>query len=63
MPGWEMVSWKANGGYGNQGQGRGRANAKRECLWLSPACQAHQAQQKLFDLNVPDQATVVGRGV
>lgn len=37
-PGWECVEWKANGGYGNQGQGTGRANARRERVWFSPHC-------------------------
>jgi DNA adenine methylase len=37
--GWTKAAWKAQGGYGNQGQGRGRANARREQLWCSPACQ------------------------
>lgn len=38
--GWSAHSWKASGGYGNQGKGtsRGRDNAKRETLWLSPGC-------------------------
>jgi len=36
--GWTKHAWKAHGGYGNQGTGRGRANAKREQLWCSPAC-------------------------
>lgn len=36
--GWVAVPWKANGGYGNQGGGRGRANAQRECIWFSPHC-------------------------
>ena len=35
---WQAIPWKANGGYGSQGQGRGRANADRERLWCSPAC-------------------------
>lgn len=35
---WEHVSWKAGGGYANQGEGRGRENAKREMLWFSPGC-------------------------
>lgn len=40
MPeGWTAHRWKANGGYGSQGTGRGRANAARETLWFSPACQ------------------------
>lgn len=36
--GWRSVAWKARGGYGSQGDGRGRANASRERLWLSPHC-------------------------
>jgi hypothetical protein len=35
---WEAVAWKAQGGYGSQGDGRGRANARRERLWCSPHC-------------------------
>lgn len=36
--GWTVEAWKANGGYGNQGNGQGKENAKRERLWLSPHC-------------------------
>ena len=35
---WECVAWKAQGGYGSQGKGRGRENAGRERIWFSPAC-------------------------
>lgn len=35
---WRVVEWKTNGGYGSQAQGQGRANSRRERLWLSPAC-------------------------
>ena len=35
---WSVYRWKAAGGYGSQGNGRGRANAGRECVWFSPAC-------------------------
>jgi len=36
---WECVAWKANGGYGNQGDGsRGRSNAGKERIWFSPHC-------------------------
>jgi hypothetical protein len=36
---WERLRWEARGGYANQkADGRGRANAKRECLWFSPQC-------------------------
>lgn len=39
MPGWTEVAWKTGGGYGNQAEdGRGRKNAERERLWLSPHC-------------------------
>lgn len=36
--GWQSVAWKARGGYGSQGEQRGRENARRERLWLSPHC-------------------------
>ncbi len=39
--GWEVVAWKANGGYGSQGSGddtNGRNNAKKERIWFSPHC-------------------------
>lgn len=36
--GWVKQPWKTNGGMGNQGQGRGRANKAREMLWCSSAC-------------------------
>ena len=36
--GWRVKAWKARGGYGGQGEGRGRDNAARERLWLSPHC-------------------------
>lgn len=38
LPGWDVVPWKAHGGYGSQGDGDGRENAARERLWCSPAC-------------------------
>lgn len=39
MPeGWKQVRWKAHGGYGSQGNGRGRENAEREMVWFSPHC-------------------------
>jgi hypothetical protein len=37
-PDWDCVAWKAQGGYGLQGDGMGRDNADRERLWYSPAC-------------------------
>lgn len=38
-PTWTRERWQARGGYANQkADGRGRANAKRECLWFSSFC-------------------------
>lgn len=36
--GWERLNWKAQGGMGNIGNGRGKANARREAIWFSPHC-------------------------
>jgi hypothetical protein len=39
MPGsWECVAWKAAGGYGSQGTGRGRDNKNRERIWFNKSC-------------------------
>lgn len=36
---WEVVAWKAKGGYGSQSENsEARENAKRERLWFSPHC-------------------------
>lgn len=43
---WECVEWKAVGGYGLQGNGRGRENRTRERIWFSPYC---LRQPTLFD--------------
>jgi DNA adenine methylase len=53
--GWQRVEWKARGGYGSQGDGRGRANAERETIWFSPHCLRidHARQTALFS----DEAT------
>jgi DNA adenine methylase len=46
--GWREYPWKARGGYGSQGQGRGRANAPRERLYASPHCVQPDADLPLF---------------
>jgi hypothetical protein len=46
--GWSKAGWKAQGGMGNQGNGRGRANAHKERLWCSPHCLSPR-QRGLFD--------------
>ena len=45
--GWSVTAWRARGGYGSQGEERGRANAERERIWFSPACIG--AARGLFD--------------
>jgi site-specific DNA-adenine methylase len=35
---WKRFPWNAGGGYANQGDGQGRANAKEEMIWFSPGC-------------------------
>ena len=45
--GWTCVGWKAQGGYGSQGEDRGRDNCTRERIWFSPACL--DPQPSLFD--------------
>ena len=51
---WECAAWKACGGYGSQGEGRGRDNAVRERIWFSPACL--RPQENLFaDLALCDR--------
>jgi hypothetical protein len=50
MPGWTAVPWKAHGGYGSQGDGRGRDNALREVIWFSPHCLGSSRVATLFDM-------------
>lgn len=45
---WRCIPWKAHGGMGSQGNGRGRENATRERLWLSPHCLVDDRQGSLF---------------
>lgn len=45
---WECFAWKAAGGYGSQGDGKGRENASRERIWFSPHC--INPQEFLFQL-------------
>ena len=48
---WSVWRWKAAGGYGSQGNGRGRANAGREAVWFSPACINPMESLPLFRTN------------
>ena len=45
---WTAHRWKAHGGYANQGNGQGRVNAGRECLWFSPHCLPERHVQQAF---------------
>ena len=36
--GWKTFNWETNGGYGNQGNGNGRINAKLEKIWYNQNC-------------------------
>lgn len=42
---WSAFTWKANGGYGLQGDKAGRANATRERIWFSPHCLSGRNRQ------------------
>jgi site-specific DNA-adenine methylase len=48
---WSVYRWKAAGGYGSQGKGRGRTNSGRECVWFSPACINPLEHLPLFSSN------------
>lgn len=57
LPGWKLYQWKNRGGYGSQGNGTGRDNASRECIWFSPHClgmERHTRKGKASDTeNLP----------
>jgi hypothetical protein len=55
-PDWTALPWKAKGGYGIQGDGRGRENAAREMLWFSPHCLSIDRPKSLFDFMGSDAA-------
>jgi len=46
--GWEVYRWEAAGGYGNQGDGAGVVNKKRESIWFSPHCLKEYQSWKIF---------------
>ena len=45
---WQVVAWKARGGYGNQGGDDGDDNRHRERIWFSPHCARAHDQADLF---------------
>jgi DNA adenine methylase len=48
--GWSVHKWKAQGGYGHQGNGQGKINRHKEALFFSPHClrPGITAQENLF---------------
>lgn len=46
--GWQVIEWKAAGGYGNRSV-KGKDNAARERLWISPHCVKSYKPRSLFD--------------
>lgn len=55
---WEVVEWKAVGGYGNQGEGKGRENAGRERIWFSPHCLKPAPLHELLNTEINPTGTV-----
>lgn len=53
--GWEVVAWKAGGGYGNQRKNGFNHNARRERIWFSPHCLRARPRAK--------QLSILGGGV
>ena len=48
---WEVVNWKANGGYANNGAVR-NGNKYREVVYFSPHCLKPGGQMSLFDVRI-----------
>jgi hypothetical protein len=51
--GWDVFSWKAQGGYGNQSGKRGRDNVHKERMWFSPHCISVTAALPIFASLLP----------
>lgn len=49
LPGWDVVEWKAHGGYANQANGDNE-NARRERIWFSPSCLKPKREVTIMDL-------------
>ena len=45
---WEVFAWKSDGGYGSQGEQRGRDNRARERVWFNKSCLKPEQQGGLF---------------
>jgi len=60
---WEVLHWKAAGGYGLQGNGTGRENRDREIIWFSPACLKVNRPKQMMLLPLDVRRTVLKRQV
>lgn len=49
LPGWDVVEWKAHGGYANQSKKHDNENARRERIWFSPTCIKPANDITIFD--------------
>lgn len=47
---WECLVWKSLGGYGRQGDGRGKENRHRERVWFNKSCQQPNGFQMHWEL-------------
>lgn len=48
LPGWNVVKWKAQGGYSSQRSGDPNGNPHRERIWFSPGCLRGSLSEPLF---------------
>lgn len=48
--GWDVVAWKANGGYGNQRRETDNENSSRERIWFSPNCLSAKPKAQQMEL-------------
>jgi hypothetical protein len=56
--GWSVVSWKASGGYGLQGNEQGRENRNRERIWFSPHCIGNKLSAERLFAQTPIRGSV-----
>jgi hypothetical protein len=55
---WEILEWKAPGGYGSQGDDTaGKMNCHKERVWFSPAC-IRQSKTALWDTQFDEEEQI-----
>lgn len=50
LPGWEVVEWKTQGGYGNERKDGTNENKHRERIWFSPNCLKPVRYKDMLDI-------------